>query len=147
MEQLCTKCKLVKAIDQFSLKRNKPVRICKACHSLYRREHYVKNLEKYKEKARRWERENKLACLHNKLKKFGLSVNEYKQLEIKQNYVCKICGKPPTRGRLCVDHCHKTGKVRALLCSSCNLAVGYVKENYQTALLLADYIKDFQLER
>jgi DNA-binding sugar fermentation-stimulating protein len=50
-----------------------------------------------------------------------------------QGGLCAVCKQPPTQnntrahwdGKLCVDHCHDTGRVRGLLCNDCNLAVGY----------------------
>ena len=43
-----------------------------------------------------------------------------------------------------VDHCHKTGKVRRLLCTRCNWALGHLKEDISRILGLAEYVKDFQ---
>lgn len=48
----------------------------------------------------------------------NLTVEEYRRLEKKQNSCCAICGK--FNKKLRVDHCHKTGRVRGLLCSRCN---------------------------
>lgn len=42
----------------------------------------------------------------------------------KQKGVCAICFLPPLEIRLAVDHCHKTGKIRGLLCTACNNALG-----------------------
>lgn len=59
--KLCRKCGDEKPIDQFNWKdkkKGKRQTQCKACHAAYRRQHYQDNKEKYKEKARRWNREN-----------------------------------------------------------------------------------------
>jgi hypothetical protein len=63
--------------------------------------------------------------------KYGITVEKYDELLIKQNSVCAICGNPETaKSRtgnirlLSVDHDHTTGAVRGLLCVSCNTAVG-----------------------
>lgn len=69
-------------------------------------------------------------CRRYSLKKYGLTEKDYQILLDSQNGVCAICKQICQRSKgLSVDHCHKTGKVRGLLCSSCNLALGNIKEN------------------
>src|SRR6516225_1448743 len=61
---------------------------------------------------------------------FGISHTEYATLYNKQNGRCAICKKYETQMRngkiksLAVDHCHSTGRIRGLLCSACNQAIG-----------------------
>jgi Recombination endonuclease VII len=52
-----------------------------------------------------------------------------KQLEIEQHDLCAICGNPPSGNQkhLCIDHCHITGALRALLCTGCNQGVGFME--------------------
>lgn len=57
---------------------------------------------------------------------YGLSEQEFMQLARGQRWKCALCDK---RKRLCVDHCHKTGEVRMLLCLTCNLGIGYLKDS------------------
>lgn len=56
----------------------------------------------------------------NLKKKYGLTLEEYATKLANQNGVCAICGDPPKRYRLAVDHDHETGKIRDLLCLGCN---------------------------
>src|SRR5438445_350801 len=51
----------------------------------------------------------------------------YDQLLAEQNGVCAICGCLPTYRRLALDHCHETGKIRGLLCTRCNIALGHIE--------------------
>lgn len=54
-----------------------------------------------------------------------MSLEEYEVILSKQSGVCAICGGVCQSGkRLAVDHCHKTDKVRGLLCAKCNLGIG-----------------------
>jgi hypothetical protein len=53
-----------------------------------------------------------------------MTVEEFEAMVRQQNGVCAICGKPEPRGNLVVDHCHKTNKVRKLLCHVCNKNLG-----------------------
>src|SRR3990167_10997858 len=60
---------------------------------------------------------------------YGITVAQYEDMLRQQGGCCKICGKCPTKMRLSVDHCHTTGKIRALLCSGCNVGLGGFKDN------------------
>lgn len=51
----------------------------------------------------------------------------YTQLFEKQQGVCAICKKLPSVGKLQIDHCHQTGKVRGLLCPACNSKLGFIE--------------------
>jgi len=59
-------------------------------------------------------------------KKYGLSINDYDYYYHMQNGRCAICSK---ESKLYVDHNHKTGKIRELLCHSCNILIGHAKED------------------
>lgn len=70
-------------------------------------------------------RRTKFKALH---KKYGLTESDYQEMVRAQASACKICGAVPQRG-LFIDHDHKTGKVRGLLCSTCNLGLGSFKDD------------------
>ena len=53
---------------------------------------------------------------------------------------CAGCRLPPGRIRLAVDHCHKTGRIRGLLCWLCNRAIGVLRDNQATTMNLAQYL-------
>jgi uncharacterized Zn finger protein (UPF0148 family) len=75
---------------------------------------------------------------------YGLTVEQYDDMIIGQNYVCAICGrseKSSTRGVLFIDHDHKTGKVRGLLCDSCNRGLGYFYDNTSFLSNAIKYLK------
>lgn len=56
-----------------------------------------------------------------------ISREDFEKMMKAQRYVCAICHKPcRTERRLAVDHCHKTGKIRGLLCFNCNTHLGWV---------------------
>jgi len=76
-------------------------------------------------------------------KKYGLTSEEYEALLKKQGGVCKIC-QMPSKSRLRVDHDHKTGKVRGLLCTGCNIGLGQFKDNAAALKAAADYIEKSQ---
>jgi len=79
--------------------------------------------------------------LASSLKRFGITVDEYHALLIKQNHVCAICGNPcSTRRWLSVDHDHETGKVRGLLCAKCNTGLGLLGDNLGALCMALDYL-------
>lgn len=81
-------------------------------------------------------------------KQYGISIHEYREMLGKQGNVCAICKQEeksvaPTSGkrrRLFVDHCHKTGKIRGILCSNCNAGIGYLKDNPEYLRSAIEYL-------
>src|SRR3972149_7949169 len=77
-------------------------------------------------------RPNPLKDFRNALAEYGLTIEAYEALLNNQKYVGAICGLTNKNGRrLGVDHCHKTGKVRGLLCTTCNSGLGHFKDDRQ----------------
>lgn len=73
----------------------------------------------------------------------GITEYEYLSMWEKQEGKCAICGIQEHRcikGKLFIDHCHTTGKVRGLLCSSCNSGIGFLKDNIGTLLKAIEYL-------
>lgn len=67
-------------------------------------------------------------------KRCGLTIDEYDRVYDQQKGKCRICGVQKERyakDRLVVDHCHQTGKFRALLCGKCNCAIGMLGKDEQ----------------
>jgi hypothetical protein len=76
-------------------------------------------------------------------KKYGLSVEDYLNIVTKQNNRCAICGREPKWGKkLVLDHNHKTGKVRGMLCDLCNMLVGMRENNNNLFEKTDKYIKE-----
>lgn len=71
----------------------------------------------------------------------GLTVEQYDKLLLDQGGVCKICGRPPKKLRLSVDHNHQTGAIRGLLCWKCNTGIGWFREDVNALRKAADYLK------
>jgi hypothetical protein len=62
------------------------------------------------------------------LQSYGMSTEDYDMLSARQGGACAICRRQ-TAAPLCVDHCHATGKVRGLLCRTCNSAIGFLRDD------------------
>ena len=78
-----------------------------------------------------------------RLKRFGMSLLEYELRLAAQNGACAICKKTPKQRLLCIDHCHETGKVRGLLCTPCNAALGAFGDNPERMQAAMDYLTRF----
>lgn len=83
------------------------------------------------------------------LRKYGINYSEFKKLYKAQKGLCGICGKPEQKRAstfssrfkdLSVDHCHKTGAVRGLLCSQCNTAIGLLGDTAEALLKAYQYL-------
>jgi len=80
-------------------------------------------------------------------RKYNLTVKQYELMLKSQNGVCKLCKRPETRKQnnkikqLCVDHCHRTGKVRGLLCHNCNTAIALFSDDPELLRKAAEYLE------
>jgi hypothetical protein len=75
-------------------------------------------------------------------KRFNLDKETLDRMFIEQKGCCKICQKPFTGQRPCVDHCHTTNKVRGLLCSSCNKGLGHFFDNQEFLNNAINYLQE-----
>jgi len=101
----------------------------KARAQMYRQTNPDKVRQTLKDYAHR-NREKILA--YKRLRTYGLTTEQFNQLKAHQKSLCAICTQPFAQGyrtRPHVDHNHQTGKVRGLLCSSCNCGLGYFQDN------------------
>jgi hypothetical protein len=55
--------------------------------------------------------------------------------------VCEVCGAPPNKKRLAIDHCHASGKLRGMLCHSCNLGLGSFRDREDLLIAAAMYLQ------
>lgn len=83
-------------------------------------------------------------------KKYGLTIDQYNEMLKLQNNRCKICNQKETATdykykkirRLAVDHCHETSKIRGLLCSACNTAIGLLKHDEKLLDSAIKYLRE-----
>lgn len=72
---------------------------------------------------------------------YGISLADYNRLLTSQNNSCAICGKPPLKRKLAVDHNHASQRVRGLLCFRCNTLLGLAYDSAQILKTALDYIQ------
>src|SRR5258708_8395225 len=76
---------------------------------------------------------------------YGISLSDYDRMLEAQDGGCAVCGDPgelSARGVLHVDHCHQTGRIRGLLCSNCNRAMGQFPDDPVLLRRAASYIEE-----
>jgi hypothetical protein len=77
-------------------------------------------------------------------RKYGITYQDFERMLEEQANCCAICGSNKPRGNrgvFAVDHCHTTGKVRGLLCSFCNAALGLLQERIETLEAAIVYLR------
>ena len=80
-------------------------------------------------------------------RRYGIGIDEYESKFREQNGACAVCKKQNTDWKcLAVDHDHATGKVRGLLCRPCNMALGFIHDEIETAESMVSYIKKWSKE-
>jgi DNA-binding CsgD family transcriptional regulator len=102
--------------------------------------------KKSKPVKRRWKPRLNGQSGYNREKLYGITPELYEQMFIKQDGKCGICGvlQAECDTAFNVDHNHTTSKVRGLLCSKCNLALGLMNDNVD---VLANAIKYLTVSR
>ena len=112
------------------------------------KKYYAKNREEIlKKKKEYWDLNKNIIKRNEKVRRlkrdYKITPKDYNELLIKQNYKCAICNIPESESfnGLHIDHCHKTKKVRGLLCMQCNTVLGKVNDNIKILENAITYLK------
>lgn len=119
----CRKCGSERYGEYKNKAKNRIDRHCLDCKAAWIKKDRAQNTVMYRRQAR-----------ERMLKKtYNITDEEYEYRLSAQNNRCAICDKHRSafKQTLAVDHCHKTGKVRGILCSNCNLGIGNMKDNIE----------------
>ena len=73
-------------------------------------------------------------------KKYNITLDDHLLIYVHQNGCCAICKQATAYDKIDTDHNHKTGEIRGLLCRSCNLVLGKIKDNPQTLINAIEYL-------
>ena len=117
-----------------------------------RKEYYAANREDMIAKSVQWGKDNKdkrkalykrsyVYYCRKRLSRYGMTPESYDAMVLAQDGLCGICKRPPTKGKLFIDHNHKTGKVRELLCVRCNNLLGICDESVDRLKVCIAYIE------
>lgn len=132
----CKICNVEKSLDKFVKRANRPSGFqayCKECHNIKMK---LKDRTEY----------NRNFSLK---KEYGISINDYNIMFANQKGCCAIFKihilelEQKIKKHLCVDHNHKTGQVRGLLCDKCNRGIGLLMDNKEVILNAYNYLNKF----
>lgn len=168
LTKICTRCKVEWNLDFFPKRRNtkdKHNSWCKDCMLWLQRKNRQENKEKYRIYSTDYYHKNKQHIKdigkkyrisrstynrnYNYQRHFGVTIKWYNEKLSKQNGVCAVCGNAETRiihGKICcfaIDHSHITGKVRGLLCSKCNKAIGLLQDSITYTSNAVKYLQEY----
>jgi hypothetical protein len=132
MHKKCPKCKEIKTLVSFRIRASgSPTSYCLPCQKAY-------DSKRHRPDAR-WR--------HLK-RKYGITIEEFDKMLSSQGSRCAICdtsnpwdGVRPNRGWN-IDHCHKTNKIRGILCCSCNMALGNAKDSIDILHKMISYLNN-----
>ena len=139
MMKKCPKCQEIKEHECFYIQKSGRYKDklscwCKNCCKKQASNRWKNDKEKCLEEHRKWVNNNKERVAFHKAKStYGITEEEYKSLK----RVCTICGSIKN---LRIDHSHQTGKVRGMLCDSCNKGLGFFKDNPMLLDRASNYI-------
>jgi len=126
VKKKCSKCQTERDLSDFHRHKDSYYSSCKFCKNKYWKNLSLKD-------------PNYIAG--SALKKlYGITLAEYEAQKEFQGRRCAICKNPPQKIRLAVDHDHKTGKLRGLLCSNCNTGMGLLKDDAELLERALEYL-------
>lgn len=150
LPRLCEKCGVEKTPVRSKAGKPGSGYRCRPCWAAYMRafNQRPEMVEKRKARDKAYHRANRESRRADQLRtSFGITKADYDALLSAQGGGCATCGiTQNTQGKanLSVDHCHDSGVVRGLLCNSCNLAIGLVKDDPERLRAMARYLEASQ---
>lgn len=152
--KVCSTCKENKDTNLFYKNKSNSSGFtsqCKNCADTSSRGSYNKNRKKRLDNSKNWRVNNKDRRKDSHLKRvYGITLEKYNEMLLYQHNLCGICeqpenaigGKDKKHIQLSIDHDHKTGRVRGLLCNNCNRGLGLLKENVEYLQNAILYLED-----
>lgn len=142
----CHVCKTLKDEKQFYKDQKRKGGLsneCKPCNHIRAAARRARMTPEQKEKQadcqKQWAIENREHRKSQELvRSYGISLEDFNRLVDEQGGVCAICQR--SNKKLVVDHDHKTGKVRSLLCFRCNIAIGLLEDSPKLATDVIKYL-------
>jgi len=148
----CTCCKEDRPRSDFNKDKTRSdglAATCRPCHKTISAKNYKNNKDKRSANGKRNYRKNPGRHREYELwHKYGLTVDDYNEMLFLQNNRCVICQqefvKTGRNSPAHVDHCHKSGEVRAILCTNCDHLLGNAKDDINILQNAIKYLKIFQ---
>lgn len=160
-QKSCRRCNEVKPLNEY----RPGAATCNYCYNFWQRQKYTNNkehrenckrkvrdrvknmtkeqLQDLKIKNKHWREKNKYRRFLNHIRlNYSLSQSDFELLFESQKKCCAICKKPLGffQGKLHIDHCHKTGNVRGILCNKCNAGLGFFQDKISSLANAITYL-------
>jgi hypothetical protein len=115
---------------------------CKPCRAREARERYAQDLARSRERARikqkaKYDRDPAADRDRRRRRRYGVNAEQFAAMLRSQGGVCRICKRLDPN---CVDHCHRTGRFRGVLCLKCNSGLGYFREDLELMRAAVQYL-------
>jgi len=151
--KICSRCKVEKTLIEFPVRTDRPSGYQSACYQCLsdraRVKYAISDKIAKREYNKKYRETNKRHIESGKLfAKYGITLDQYDEMLEAQGSVCAICkgaqksGKNGAVQRFAVDHDHITGKVRGLLCTNCNTALGKFQDNVEILNIAIAYLQN-----
>lgn len=153
----CSKCGVPKAPEGFYRRGTGRQNQCIECSKAAAKDWYAANPDYRRTKAQEWRKANpdyvreyrktnrRDIYLTESARKYGITREQFSKMFADQSEKCATCFKPfdwdDKQTKPHIDHCHRTGKIRGLLCNACNSVLGITNENVETLSNLIEYLK------
>lgn len=155
MTKVCRVCGEEKDAEDFYAGQG---RTCKSCTKSRARDWRGANPLRYRATRRAWEKDNVDLAVKRRVnrlrRRYKLSRSQVEERLKKQNHLCLICkvklhspfdpNPSPDTTKPVVDHDHRDGHVRGILCSACNVALGLLEDSTKTIAAAYRYLKNDQ---
>lgn len=132
IQKACTACEETKPIGEFARPHDT---FCLSCVAAKRKANY-----------KRPGRGKDMAYAKNLQRNYGMTMEQYQEKVRRQDGRCAICGITPDH-RLHVDHDHRTGAVRDLLCRACNYALGNAQDSIRVVRAMLEYLEQHEAQK
>lgn len=152
----CNKCNVTAPITRFKKHKGRPYGVefcCRDCCNKLAHSHRSNNRDRYRSNQNQWYHNNKNRLKDNlnahrdlrRLKRSGLTQEKYLEILQMQNYACPICFSAYSKysAKFHIDHDHKTGLVRGVLCPSCNIGLGHFKDKIDNLRRAVSYLSAY----
>ena len=125
----CNNCGLSKQESEYSKRKDTKSGLSATCKKCRKKLYPATQSTKHK------------AWVRNIKRLYGITPDDYNRMYEDQKGCCKVCGNQSGNTKFHIDHCHDTGKVRGLLCDTCNRGLGYFKDDTRLLQNSIEYLE------
>lgn len=151
-KRVCNACGIEKDIDEFYNDKSRiggksyTCKKCKNSHSKTYQSRLTQDdydngvLNNAKRRARYYAKYKDTSIKnYGLIRKYGIDIDKFNEMLEETNGVCQICGNDMKK--VVIDHNHRTGKVRGIICGHCNSLLGFAKDDIKTLEMCIKYLE------